>query len=85
MWDSEDNTFEVIPLPHKPAEEVFNLIQAEDRKKKRLDLSAFVSDVDAARIEMTSVEQVIAEVREMPNVEPAVVSKVEELLMNRDN
>ena len=53
-----------IGVPHKPAELVFRLVQAGAKVAAAANLDAFLHQVGTTRIEMTSVESVLAAMKE---------------------
>jgi DNA repair exonuclease SbcCD nuclease subunit len=79
VWDSLTGAFEVHELPHRPASEVFRLVEKAAEKSRQADLDSFLSSVGAATIEITSIEAVLQHVKGL-GLDPAVVSLVEELL-----
>jgi DNA repair exonuclease SbcCD nuclease subunit len=65
VWDSVTGRFEFKPLHAKPAEEVFRVVEVTEKKTKQLELDEFLSSVGQSKIEITSIESVMAKVREM--------------------
>lgn len=79
VWDSTTGFIEHLPLNAKPAEEVFRLAAAEEKKAKALDLRNFLSNVEATRLDITSSASVIAHLRETSQDE-GLIALVERLL-----
>lgn len=79
VWDSLTGLFEAVPVPHRPAAEVFRLTEVSEAKSVQRELDEFLRSVGASTIEITSVESVIDHVRGM-NLPEAVTKIVEELL-----
>lgn len=63
IWDSDTGQFEIVPVPHKPAEEVFRLVEIGEAKTAQLELDQFLASVGQTRIEITSIEAVMAHIR----------------------
>lgn len=72
--------FELVDLPHRPAEEVFVLATAEAAAARRLDLDSFLATARAARLEVTSIEAVMAQLDAMADLEAEVRDLAKELL-----
>lgn len=66
-----------IPVPHKPASEVFRLEEAREIKAADLDLSQFLGQVGSARVDMTSVASVVAHIRSTDVPEPVKARAIE--------
>lgn len=65
LWDDETGEFELIDVPHKPADEVFRLAQIGEIKTAQLALDGFLASVGETRLEITSTEAVIAHIRSL--------------------
>lgn len=65
LWDSVNGAFTVVPIPHKPAEEVFKLSQVEVIREKQEQLNVFLESIGQASVEITSVESVLTMVKTM--------------------
>lgn len=63
VWDAATGTITHHELPHKPAAEVFRLAEVAADKAARVDLADFVATVTGTRLDITSIESVIAHVR----------------------
>lgn len=77
LW-TEDG-FEIIPVPHKPASEVFKLVEAEEKKTERLSLDNFLSEVGGSTLDISSTESVVAHIKKM-DVDSAVKERAIEVL-----
>lgn len=60
---SPDSGFTVVPVPHKPASEVFKLAEAQEERSQKLSLDAFLGDVGSRTLDISSTESVIAHIR----------------------
>lgn len=65
VWDSVSGRFEFIPLDAKPAEEVFRVVEVTEKREKQLQLDELLSAVGHSKIEITSIESVLEQVRKM--------------------
>jgi hypothetical protein len=79
-WNSDTGEFEIIPLPHKPADQVFRLTQAAEVRTAQIELDRFLDAIGQTRIEITSIEAVTAHVRAL-GLGTAIEALVEELLI----
>lgn len=79
-WDSTTGEFEIIPLPHKPAAQVFRLAEAGQARSAQVELDRFLDSIGQTRIEITSIESVVAHIRSL-RLGAAVEALVEELLI----
>ena len=59
VYDFLTGTYEAVPVPHKPAEEVFRLELHEAEKSKEAHLAAFLATLDSDTLELTTVEKVL--------------------------
>lgn len=78
LW--EDGTFTEIPVPHKPASEVFKIAQAEKVKAEKLSLDKFLSEVGSTSLDITSTGSVIAHINERPEIPAPVKAKAIQIL-----
>lgn len=78
LWDPEEG-FTSVAVPHKPADEVFRLMEKREVEDHQARLDEFLSDIGQTKIQFTSVEQVLQQVRAM-DLGDEVVKLVEELL-----
>lgn len=79
VWDSNTGLIEHVALRAKPAEEVFRLTQAQEKKAKTLDLRNFLSSVESTRLDITSSASVLAHLREADH-DADLVNIIEKLL-----
>jgi predicted phosphodiesterase len=75
--------FEFVPLNAKPASQVFRLRRHEEAVTAQRSLAGFLAGVDSAVLGVLSVETVVAHIRSLPKVDPAVADLAEELLMEQ--
>jgi predicted phosphodiesterase len=78
LWTPEHG-FVAIDVPHKPANEVFKLAEAQDKKEIKMDLDSFLDEVGSATLDISSTGSIIDHVRRM-DIEEAVKSVSIELL-----
>lgn len=64
-----DYSFEVgfneVPIPHKPASEVFRISEVMEERGDKLSLDAFLSDVGSSTLDISSTESVVEHIRTM--------------------
>ncbi len=80
-WQSDTGLFELVPVPHKPAAEVFRLAETAQVRSARVELNQFLESVGVARIETTSIEAVMAHIRGLdlgPRLTNAILTLLEE-------
>lgn len=79
VWDSVTGAFEIVPIPHKPAAEVFRLAEVREVKDVQQKLDDFLAGFGVSSIQITSIEDVLHHVRglELPS---EVVTVVVQLL-----
>lgn len=65
VYDFATGQYEVIGVPHKPAEEVFRLVEHGQKVAKEKNLAAFLEGIDGKTLEVTSVEKVIDDISQM--------------------
>ena len=65
VWDSITGRFEFIPLNAKPAEEVFRVVEVTEKREKQLQLDDFLASVGQSKIQITSIESVLEQVRKL--------------------
>lgn len=63
VWNSSTGAVEHVELPHKPADQVFRLVEAQAAKTAGLSLAGFLSTIEATKLDVSSTEAVIAHVR----------------------
>jgi DNA repair exonuclease SbcCD nuclease subunit len=78
LWTPEHG-FTPIDVPHKPASEVFKLVEAQEKKEVKMDLDSFLDEVGSATLDISSTGSIIDHVRRM-DVEEEVKSTSIELL-----
>jgi len=64
--------FIVVPVPHKPAAEVFKLEQAAEAKADRLSLDSFLAEVGSSTLDISSTASVINAIQARPDVSDGV-------------
>lgn len=79
VWNSDTGDIDHVVVPHKPAEEVFRLVQADEVKTAQLELDEFLASIGQTRIEITSVEAVMDHIRSLA-LGPELEKLVENLL-----
>lgn len=65
IWDSETGKFTIVPVSHKPADEVFRLVEVGEAKAAQVELDSFLNSIGQTRIEITSIEAVMAHIRSL--------------------
>jgi hypothetical protein len=78
-WSPEEG-FRRVEVPHKPADEVFRLMEVREREDQQVQLDEFLASVGRTSVEVTSVEAVVAALRSREDLQPDVVRTCEELL-----
>lgn len=79
LWNADIDHIRHLPLPAKPAAEVFRLDHAHQAKAAQLRLDDFLSGIHATRLAVTSTEAVLAHVRTL-DIPAAVLELVQTLL-----
>lgn len=64
-WQPATGAFAHLALPHKPAEQVFRLVETTAERAAQASLDQFLTSVGQTRIEITSIEAVLAHVRSL--------------------
>lgn len=80
LWDSE-NGFTEIDVPHKPADQVFRLMEKREVQDTQARLNDFLATIDQTSINITSTESVMEHIRTL-NLGTEVEKLIEELLSN---
>jgi DNA repair exonuclease SbcCD nuclease subunit len=80
IWDSQTGDIEHVELNAKPAAEVFRLQEAAEIKNAGINLSQFLTSVQATRLDITSTASVIEHVRVQHHDDPALVALIQTLL-----
>ncbi len=78
-WSSATGLFELLDVPHKPAAEVFRLQEADQARTARTELATFLASVGTAKLDITSIEAVMAHVRDI-GLESGLERTIRELL-----
>lgn len=65
VWDSTTGQFETVPVAHKPADQVFRLVEAVDQKATKLSLDTFLASIAETTVQTATLETVLAHVRGM--------------------
>lgn len=78
QWDG--TSFEEIPVPHKPASEVFQIERATTLKSSAAALSDFTAYLGATRVEIASTGAVVASLRAREDVPTAVRDRAVEFI-----
>lgn len=79
-WDSGTGEFTKIPLAYRPAEEVYRMADVTEARTAQLSLDIFLASIGEASIQITSVEAVMAHVREL-GLDPSVEKIIQDLLV----
>jgi len=79
LWSSINGQFSTLPLPYKPAEQVFKLEEAVALKQRKVRLDDFLDSIGYNSIEMTSIDAVIAHIKTL-NLEPELEQTISNLL-----
>lgn len=80
LWDSGTGEFEFVPLDAKPAEQVFRLVEHQQKVTAQMSLDGFLTELGTTTLARVSPESVMAHVATLPGVEPEVAVRVEELV-----
>ncbi len=81
IWDSITGRFEFVELNAKPADQVFRVKEITKVKQVQLKLDEFLESVGQSKVEITSVESVLAKVRSL-KLGKELERIVEELLIS---
>ncbi len=79
LWDTVSGGFQIVPIPHKPASEVFRIEEAAKVKASQVELDSFLESIGQATIKITSTEAVLAHVLTL-GLDDEVVKIIETLL-----
>lgn len=79
LWDSLNGSMKAIPIPHKPAEEVFKMATVEVIREKQEQLNSFLESIGQTSVEITSVSSVLLAVQKM-GLSADLLEVVQELL-----
>lgn len=75
LWTEEG--FTEIPVPHKPASEVFKVEEAAEAKEQKLSLDRFLSEVGSSTLDISSTDSVIEHIRSLKVEEPVKEKSIE--------
>lgn len=78
LWTAEG--FEEIPVPHKPAEEVFRIVEAMEERGQKVSLDAFLSDIGASTLQISSTASVIEHILGRKDVPPRIKERAIKIL-----
>ncbi len=82
-WDDTTGLFDLVPVPHKPADQVFRLADATKLRTAQATFDRFLDGIGEVRIEITSVEAVMAQIRAKQlgdRVEAVILQLLEEVV-----
>lgn len=79
VWDADTGAVEHRELKARPADEVFRLTEIAEVKAAKLDLNAFLSQVQRTSLEVTSTAAVLDHVRKSQD-DYALIAVIEKLL-----
>jgi DNA repair exonuclease SbcCD nuclease subunit len=79
VWDSDTGAIQHVELRARPADEVFRLTEIAEVKAAKLDLNAFLSQVQRTSLEVTSTAAVLDHVRKSQD-DYALIAVIEKLL-----
>jgi len=79
VWSSDTGEFEIVPVPHKPAAEVFRLVEATEAKTAEIEFDRFLDQIGNTCVGVVSIEAVMEHVRRL-KLEPPVQDTIVELL-----
>lgn len=82
-WDDTTGLFDLVPVPHKSAAEVFRLADAAKVRTAQATFDRFLDGIGEVRIEITSVEAVMAQIRAKQlgdRVEAVILQLLEEVV-----
>lgn len=78
IWTPEHG-FVPVDIPHKPANQIFKLAEAQEKKTEKMSLDTFLAEVGSATLDISSTGSIIDHVRRM-EIEENVKSKSIQLL-----
>jgi len=61
LWDNDG--FERIEIPHKPADQVFRLLEKRELQDTQARLDEFLASIGEVRVQVTSIEAVLEQIR----------------------
>ena len=78
LWSPEKG-FQPFKVPAKPADEVFKMVEAQEKKKEKMSLDTFLTEVGNATLDISSTSSIIDHVKLM-DIEKNVKDKSIQLL-----
>lgn len=78
MWTEEG--FTEVPVPHKPASEVFRIVEAIELKTEKKNLDTFLAEVGSSTLDISSTGSVIEHIQGRTDVSPRVKKTAVEIL-----
>ena len=78
LWDSVEG-FTPVDVPHKPADQVFRLMEKREVQDTQARLNEFLSQIGEVSIDIVKVDAIMDHVRTL-NLGPEVEKRIEELL-----
>lgn len=76
LWEPEVG-FTSVPLPARPASEVFRIEEAAEKKQQRLDLNDFLAEVGSTTLKISSSDSVITHISSLDVEEPVKKTAIE--------
>lgn len=77
-WSPEEG-FVRVDVPHKPADEIYRVMEIRAKEEQQIALDSFLDSIGQTRVEVTSIEDVIEQIRGM-GLGDELVTLVTELL-----
>lgn len=65
IYDFATGEYEAVPVPHKPAEEVFRLVEQGAKVEKQAHLASFLTGLGETALEVTTIEKVLDDITHM--------------------
>jgi DNA repair exonuclease SbcCD nuclease subunit len=78
---SPDEGFRQVAVPHRPADEVFRLMEKRELEDAKEAIGDFLASIGAAQLEVTSVEAVLSHIRSL-GLPAELVRTAEEILQS---
>lgn len=75
-----EEPFTSIPIPYKPAEEVFKLEEVALDKDKKVQVQAFLDSLNSSELTYLTVEQIIDEAKKQVELSPDMVEELEDII-----
>lgn len=80
--DSSDEPFTSIPIPYKPAEEVFLLETVELLKRSQTTVDTFLESLGTTELQFLTVEGILDEARKVDTLPAKAIRELEDIIMN---